>query len=79
MKIQRTKNAKRNIVFGTFNRLTGLVFPFIIRTVMLYYMGVEWLWYNGNQHGKANRSLDDAGRRQGGEVRHDNREEPFSP
>ena len=47
MKIQRSKNAKRNIIFGTINRLTSLIFPFIIRTVMIYYMGVEYVGLGG--------------------------------
>ena len=47
MKIQRSKNAKRNIIYGTINRLTSLIFPFIIRTVMIYYMGVEYVGLGG--------------------------------
>ena len=47
MKIQRTKNAARNIVFdGTVN-LFNLVIPFIMRTVILYCLGVEYLGLNG--------------------------------
>lgn len=46
MKINREKNAKRNIVFGSILKLNQVVIPFIMRTVMLYVMGVEYLGLN---------------------------------
>ena len=39
----RVKNAKRNIVFAVLNRVVGILFPFAIRTVMLYILGSEYL------------------------------------
>lgn len=46
MKIERTKNATRNIVFGGILKIYQLVLPFIMRTVMIYSMGVEYLGLN---------------------------------
>ena len=43
MKIQRSKNAINSIIFGVIYRLVITLCPFIIRTVMLYVMGVEYL------------------------------------
>ena len=39
----RTENAKRNAVMGILNRIVILGFPFIIRTVILKKLGVEYL------------------------------------
>lgn len=47
MKIQRTKNAARNIVFGTILKILKMVSPFIIRSFMLHYLGVHYLGLNG--------------------------------
>ena len=46
MKIERKKNAARNVVFGVIQRLYNMVMPFIMRTVMIYLMGVEYLGLN---------------------------------
>lgn len=43
MKIERTKNATRNIIFNTLQKIYQLLVPFIMRTAMIYYMGVEYL------------------------------------
>ena len=43
MQDSRAKNAKRNILFGILNRITMILFPFAIRTVMLYILGSEYL------------------------------------
>lgn len=43
MKIERTKNATRNIIFGTMLKVYQLLVPFLIRTAMIHYMGVEYL------------------------------------
>lgn len=40
-KIERTKNAKRNIIFGTILKVYQIVVPFIMRTEMLYLLGVK--------------------------------------
>ena len=40
MKIQRTRNAGRNIIFGILQKIYQIVIPFIMRTIMIYYMGL---------------------------------------
>ena len=47
MKIERTKNAMRNIMFDGFFRVLNMVLPFIMRSVILYYLGAEYLGLNG--------------------------------
>jgi len=39
----RVENAKRNIIFAVLSRMVGIIFPFAIRTVMLYILGTEYL------------------------------------
>lgn len=46
MKMQRTRNATRNIIFGTFYRVIATIGPFVVRTVMLYFLGVDYLGLN---------------------------------
>lgn len=47
MKIQRTKNAARNVLFDGILRVFILVVPFLMRSVMLHYLGVEYLGLSG--------------------------------
>lgn len=47
MRIERTKNAARNIFFGTLLKLYTTLIPFIMRSAMIYYMGVQYLGLNG--------------------------------
>lgn len=46
MKIKRTKNATRNIIFGVILKIYQIVVPFLIRTAMIYFMGAEYLGLN---------------------------------
>lgn len=46
MKIERTKNATRNIIFGMLLRLYQILIPFVLRTSMIYCMGVQYLGLN---------------------------------
>lgn len=46
MKIERTKNAGRNIVFGVTLKLYQIVVPFLMRTIMIYVMGAKYLGLN---------------------------------
>ena len=46
MKIERTKNATKNIIFGVILKIYQIFVPFIIRTVMIYFLGVEYLGLN---------------------------------
>lgn len=45
-KIERTKNATRNILFGVFLKAYQIVIPFLMRTAMIYFMGVQYLGLN---------------------------------
>lgn len=44
--MNRTKNASRNILFGVALRIYQIVVPFLMRTAMIYLMGVEYLGLN---------------------------------
>mgnify|MGYP001622919297 CR=1 FL=1 len=46
MKIERTKNAGRNIVFGGILKIYQIAIPFLMRTAMIYFMGVQYLGLN---------------------------------
>lgn len=46
MKIERTKNASRNIFFGIILKLYQIFVPFLMRTAMIYLMGVQYLGLN---------------------------------
>ncbi len=46
MEINRTKNATRNIIFGIILKIYQLVVPFMMRTAMIYLLGVEYLGLN---------------------------------
>lgn len=46
MKIERTKNAVRNITVGMALRIYQTVIPFLMRTAMIYFMGVQYLGLN---------------------------------
>ena len=46
MKIERTKNAARNITFGVLLKIYQILMPFLMRTAMIYYMGVQYLGLN---------------------------------
>ncbi|SET90706.1 Membrane protein involved in the export of O-antigen and teichoic acid [Lacrimispora sphenoides] len=46
MKIERINNASRNIVFGGLLKIYQIVIPFLMRTIMIYFMGVQYLGLN---------------------------------
>ena len=46
MRIERTKNAGRNIFFGIILKTYQIIIPFVVRTVMIYYLGVQYLGLN---------------------------------
>ena len=46
MKIERTRNASRNIVFGTVLKFYQILIPFAMRTIMMYTIGVHYLGLN---------------------------------
>lgn len=43
MKIERIKNASRNVVFGVIQKVYQIVMPFVMRTAMIYLMGIQYL------------------------------------
>lgn len=47
MQIQRTKNTVRNVLFGTIYRLFTTIMPFITRTIILYFLGADYLGLGG--------------------------------
>ena len=47
MKLERTRNAARNVVFDGSMEIVNMLFPFVIRSVMLHYLGTEYLGLNG--------------------------------
>ena len=44
--IERTKNASRNIFFGVIVKIYQILVPFLMRTAMIYLMGVQYLGLN---------------------------------
>lgn len=46
MKIEKTKNASRNIIFGIILKIYQIFLPFIMRTIMMYTIGVQYLGLN---------------------------------
>ena len=46
MKIERAKNATRNIFFGVLLKLYSIIIPFLMRTAMIYFMGIQYLGLN---------------------------------
>lgn len=46
MEFNRTKNAKRNIKWGFFNKIIAMLIPFIMRTVIIYTLGNLYLGLN---------------------------------
>lgn len=45
-KIERTKNASRNIFFGIVLKIYQILIPFLMRTAMIYLMGIQYLGLN---------------------------------
>lgn len=43
MKIERTKNTIRNILFGSLDKIVNTFLPFVSRTVILYVLGAKYL------------------------------------
>lgn len=46
MKINRTKNAARNMMMGFINKIIVLLLPFVVRTAFIYSLGAEYLGLN---------------------------------
>lgn len=46
MKIERTKNAARNIVWGVIEKVITILLPFVTRTILIKVLGAEYLGLN---------------------------------
>ena len=46
MKIERTKNAVRNIIWGFIEKVIAILLPFATRTVLIKVLGAEYLGLN---------------------------------
>jgi O-antigen/teichoic acid export membrane protein len=46
MKIERTRNAVVNTIFGWFNTALMILFPFVIRMIIIHTIGIEYLGLN---------------------------------
>lgn len=46
MKIERSKNAARNIIFGVIMKIYQILIPFIMRTIIIYFLGMEYAGLN---------------------------------
>lgn len=46
MKIERTKNTKRNTLWGIVEKIITMLLPFVTRTVLLYLLGSQYLGLN---------------------------------
>ena len=43
LKLERTINTKRNIIFGEIDKVIGILLPFVVRTMIINLMAVEYL------------------------------------
>lgn len=46
MRIERTKNAAKNMIFGIILKVYQIIVPFLMRTALIYCLGVEYLGLN---------------------------------
>lgn len=47
IRLNRTWNAIKNIIFGFINKVVTLLFPFVLRTVLIKVLGMEYAGLNG--------------------------------
>jgi len=47
MKLDKIHNARRNIIWGMLNHIVTMLCPFILRTVMIGTIGIEYLGISG--------------------------------
>lgn len=46
MKIERTKNTIKGAIWGVLEKLANLLSPFLLRTILIYKLGIEYLGLN---------------------------------
>lgn len=44
--MSRTKNASRNIIWGIINKVIAIIIPFILRTMVIYLIGIQYVGLN---------------------------------
>jgi len=47
VKLDRTRNAVRNMISGIVNKIVTLLFPFVLRTVLIHVMGTQYAGLDG--------------------------------
>ena len=47
MRLERSRNTKRNILVGETDKLAGILLPFIVRTMIIHQMGASYLGLTG--------------------------------
>lgn len=47
MRLERSANTKRNIIIGELDKITGILLPFIVRTLIIHIMGEKYLGLTG--------------------------------
>ena len=47
MRLNRSENTKRNIVVGEIDKITGVLLPFVVRTMIIHMIGAEYLGLTG--------------------------------
>ena len=46
MKLDRSKNTARNMIFGTVSKIYNLAIPFVMRTLLIYTLGMAYTGLN---------------------------------
>lgn len=46
MKLERSKNAARNVIFGSITKIYNILVPFLMRTALIYCLGMEYVGLN---------------------------------
>ena len=46
MKLDRSKNTARNLIFGTMAKIYNLAIPFVMRTLLIYTLGMAYTGLN---------------------------------
>lgn len=46
MKLERSKNSARNFFFGVISKIYNLIIPFLLRTAIIYILGMEYVGLN---------------------------------
>ena len=47
MRLARSRNTKRNIIVGELDKLSGILLPFVVRTMIIHQMGASYLGLTG--------------------------------